>query len=186
MAVTENTSYGERLEDLTVKAFDKIDEILTMAPLDGAAALKLLSIQKDAAQTVLSTTVKVQEAQFRAEATDRLGSLLARVLAAEAEDAGLVIDHRPAAALPPPRQKPRPVATAKAPPVVEEKPVEARPRPVAKAQPKLVEPPQPVAAAKAPQVVDIFGTPLTTPAKVEAPRPKKSMCTYLSGGKRRT
>lgn len=48
---------------------------------------KLLSIQKDAAQSVLSTTVKVQEAQFRIEATDRLENLLRRVIEAEKDGA---------------------------------------------------------------------------------------------------
>ncbi len=78
----QDQSHPEKLHTLTGKALDKTREILDL-PCD-AGNLKLLAIQKDAALSILSAQVKVDENRLRQQENgDRLLAELLRLIEEE-------------------------------------------------------------------------------------------------------
>jgi len=74
-------THAEKLDTLTGMGLDKTREILEL-PCD-PENLKLLSIQKDAALSIASMQVKVDENRLRARRADFLPELLRRIEEAE-------------------------------------------------------------------------------------------------------
>lgn len=74
-----------KLDDLTQKALDFYDELLSepMASDD----MKMLSAQADAARTILTTQLRVDDSRLKKRTTDTLAQLLARM---EQEDVRLM------------------------------------------------------------------------------------------------
>ncbi len=80
----QDQTHAEKLDTLAGMALDKTREILEL-PCD-PENLKLLSIQKDAALSVLSTQVRVDENRLRQQGkSDRIGELLRELEAVEAD-----------------------------------------------------------------------------------------------------
>jgi hypothetical protein len=77
-------SHPEKLSTLTGKALDTVRHILDL-PCD-PENLKLLSIQKDAALSILATQTKVDENRLRERrGNDEIGEILRRLAAADRE-----------------------------------------------------------------------------------------------------
>jgi len=74
-------THAEQLNTLTGKALDVTRQILDL-PCD-LGNLKLLSIQKDAALSVLSTQTKVDENRLRAQRPDGLAEILRKIREAD-------------------------------------------------------------------------------------------------------
>jgi hypothetical protein len=85
-------THAEKLNTLTGMALDKTREILEL-PCD-TQNLKLLSIQKDAALSILSTQTKVDDNRLRARETDMMPELLRRLAELDKADPKL-IDNKP-------------------------------------------------------------------------------------------
>src|SRR5215469_15863224 len=76
-----NQTHAEQLNTLTGKALDVTRQILDLPGDPGN--LKLLSIQKDAALSVLSTQTKVDENRLRAQRPDGLAEILRKIREAD-------------------------------------------------------------------------------------------------------
>lgn len=74
-------SPSEKLATLTDMSLDKIRAIVSL-PLD-TENMKLMSVQKDAAISMLTVQTRVDENRLRARRTDMLPELLRRLAAAE-------------------------------------------------------------------------------------------------------
>jgi hypothetical protein len=84
-------THSEQLNTLTGMSLDKTREILEL-PCD-PNNLKLLSIQKDAALSVLSTQTKVDENRLREQRPDLLAKMLADIKEYEKDQELREIDH---------------------------------------------------------------------------------------------
>jgi hypothetical protein len=74
-------THAEKLNTLTGMALDKTRELLELSC--DPENLKLLSIQKDAALSILSTQTKVDENRLRGRQTDMMPELLRRLAETE-------------------------------------------------------------------------------------------------------
>jgi len=82
----DDQTHSEQLNTLTGMALDVTRQILEL-PCD-PINLKLLSIQKDAALSVLSTQTKVDENRLREQRPDRLAQILAEIRELEEQRPG--------------------------------------------------------------------------------------------------
>ena len=88
----DDQTHAQKLSLLTSKALEKTRQILDL-PCD-PGNLKLLSIQKDAALSVLSTQVKVDEGQLRMRRENVLEEITRRIAEIEREDEAKLVRTR--------------------------------------------------------------------------------------------
>jgi hypothetical protein len=75
-----------KLDELTTKALKFYDDLLSEPPATDDP--KILSAQSDAARTIMTTQLRVDDSRLKKRTTDTLSELLRRM---EAEDARLVV-----------------------------------------------------------------------------------------------
>lgn len=86
MSTTGSSAIGERLTSLLGKSLDTLEAILDYVPPEGADApdpLKVMSLKRETAATVLNTQIKVNVMALQARQANRLAPVLEKLFASE-------------------------------------------------------------------------------------------------------